>query len=94
MYTTPDFIYAPRIEYVREKVEMINNGNFSEANFIEPRFNFVEEDPSRPSIFWKLHEYYCGVVNCERVQPRPEIANMSTLFAEEGLEKLTKPVIN
>ena len=88
----------PRIEYVREKVEMIEvpdllgNESSAEPVFIEPRFNFVEEDPSRPSIFWKLHEYYCTIVNCERVVPPPKLSEMSTLFDEERLEKLTKPV--
>ena len=86
----------PRIEYVREKVEMnewgFGNESFSEPIFIEPRFNFVEEDPSRPSIFWKLHEYYCAIVNCERVVPPPKLSEMTTLFDEERLEKSTKPV--
>lgn len=90
----------PRIEYVREKVEMREvpdqSGNHSSSEafplFIEPRFNFVEEDPSRPSIFWKLHEYYCAIVNCEKADPPPKLSEMSTLFDEERLEKLTKTV--
>jgi len=87
---------VPRIEYVREKVEMIEvpdligNESSAEPVFIEPRFNFVEEDPSRPSIFWKLHEYYCVIVNCERVVPPPKLSEISTLFDEERLEKYTK----
>ena len=70
-----------------EVPDLIGNESSAEPVFIEPRFNFVEEDPSRPSIFWKLHEYYCVIVNCERVVPPPKLSEISTLFDEERLEK-------
>ena len=65
------------------------SGNTSEAKFIEPRFNFVEEDPSRPSIFWKLQEYYCAIVNCEGKRIPPKLSEMTSLFNEEGDNGLT-----
>ena len=70
-----------------EVPDLIGNESSAEPVFIEPRFNFVEEDPSRPSIFWKLYEYYCVIVNCKRVVPPPKLSEISTLFDEERLEK-------
>ena len=81
VYNTPNFIYVPRIEYVREYVDTLPF--VGEPIFEKPRFNFVDEDASKPSIFWKLREYYM-LKPSERQSPQsPKIYN------EERLEKLT-----
>ena len=52
---TPSFSYVPRIEYERAHVERDLD---SKPVYIEAKYNFVDEDESSPSLFWKLNDYY------------------------------------
>ena len=51
---TPSFSYAPRIEFERGNIKM----GESETVYIEAKYNFVDEDESSPSLFWKLNRYH------------------------------------
>ena len=51
---TPSFSYVPRIEFERGNVKM----DESNPVYNEAKYNFVDEDESSPSLFWKLNSYH------------------------------------